>query len=430
MASSSRRAVITGLGVLSPIGLGQDAFWQSFQAGRSGVRSIKAFDVSSLPTRFGGEIPDFDPKKFLAKEDKEARKSLKMMARTIQMAVCAAQLALDDSAVDKKKLDPTRFAVEFGAGLIATELDELAEAARVSANCQPGHVDLEKWGEVGLPNIQPLWMLKYLPNMLACHVSIMHNAQGPSNTVTESDAAAVLALGEAWRVINRDCADFFLVGGAESRFNPLSIVRQCLFQPLSRRNDAPEKACRPFDRDRDGMVIAEGSSVLVLEELEHAKKRGAKIYAEMVGFGSAFAAKKSGDGLVRAIQAALKEAGVGPEDIDHVNAHGYSSVEADAWEARSIAEAFSAVKPGIPVFAPKSYLGNMGAGSGITEVGAGVLALKHGVVPPTLNYDNPDPACPVAVVAGSPRPVAKPYFLKVSFTDMGQCAAAVFKKWE
>src|SRR5262249_28659144 len=192
-----------------------------------------------------------------------------------------------------------RFAVEFGAGLIATELDELAAAARLAANCQPGHVDLEKWGEQGLPNIQPLWMLKYLPNMLACHVSILHNAQGPSNTITEGDVASLLAIGEAYRVLTRDAADFFLVGGGDSRINPLSLVRNCLFQPLSRRNDAPEKASRPFDRDRDGFVLGEGSTVLSLEELEHAKKRGARIYAEVVGFGSAFDPQRSGRALAR-----------------------------------------------------------------------------------------------------------------------------------
>src|SRR5205085_5445178 len=209
---------------------------------------------------------------------------------------------------DKSQLDPTRFGVEFGAGLIASELPELIDAARASANCEPGKVDLEKWGEAGLPAIQPLWMLKYLPNMLACHISIMHNAQGPNNTVTESDVAGLLALGEAFRIMLRDQADFFLAGGGESRVNPLSMVRQCLFQPLSKRNDEPQKACRPFDRRRDGLVLGEGGTVLVVEDLEHACKRGARIYAEVVGFGASFDADRSGRGLARAVRIALKEA--------------------------------------------------------------------------------------------------------------------------
>src|SRR5262249_32236289 len=206
-----------------------------------------------------------------------------------------------------------RFAVEFGAGLIATELDELAAAARLAANCQPGHVDLEKWGEQGIPNIQPLWMLKYLPNMLACHVSILHNAQGPSNTITEGDVASLLALGEAYRILARGQADFFLVGGGESKLNPLSMTRQSLFLPLSRRNEEPESACRPFDRRRDGMVLGEGAGVFILEDLEHAKRRGSRIYAEVVGFGAAFDPERKGDGVARAVCAALNEAGIGPE---------------------------------------------------------------------------------------------------------------------
>jgi 3-oxoacyl-[acyl-carrier-protein] synthase II len=426
MASSSRRAVITGLGVLSPVGLGQEAYWQGLLAGRSGIRTISAFDTSSLPTHIGGEIPDFDAKQFIRKED---RKSLRVMARAIQLAVCAAQLALDDSKIDKGRLDPTRFGVEFGAGLIATDLEEIAEAARVSSNCVPGVVDLEKWGEQGMANIQPLWMLKYLPNMLACHVSILHNAQGPSNTITESEVASLLALGEAYRIIGRDWADFFLVGGADSRLNPLSLTRNCLFQPLSRRNDEPARASRPFDRDRDGMVLGEGATVVALESLEHAQRRGARILAELVGFGSACDIRRDGTGVARAIRTALAQAGIAANDLDHVNAHGLSAVESDIWEARGLLQVWGGGRS-IPVFAPKSYMGNLGAGCGLTETAASILGLQHGLVPPTLNYEKADPACPLPIIAGQPRPVERPWFLKVSFTDMGQCAAAVFRRWD
>jgi 3-oxoacyl-[acyl-carrier-protein] synthase II len=427
MASFSRRAVITGLGVLSPIGLGAEAFWQGLQSGRSGVRKISAFDPSALPTQIAGEIPDFDAKKYLAKED---RKSLRVMARTIQLAVCAAQLALEDSGVDKQKLDPTRFGVEFGAGMLASELEELAPACAVSSNGQPGSVDLEKWGAEGLEQIQPLWMLRYLPNMLACHVSILHNAQGPNNTITESEVAGLLALGEAFRILERDDADFFLVGGADSRLGPLSMVRQCLFEPLSRRNETPEKACRPFDRDRDGIVIGEGAGVLAVEELEHAKRRGARIYAEMLGFGAAFDLKRDGSGLARAIRTALKQAGIGPEEIDHVNAHGLGAPQSDVWEARGLAAVFVECKQPVPVLGLKGYLGTLGAGSGLAELIGSVLALRHGQVPPTLNCDVPDPACPITVVTGKPQPARKPHVLKVSFTGLGQCAAVVCRKWE
>jgi 3-oxoacyl-[acyl-carrier-protein] synthase II len=427
MASSSRRAVITGLGVLTPVGAGQQSFWQGLLTGKSGVRTIRAFDPSALPTRIAGEVPDFDPKNYIAKEN---RRALRMMARTVQLAVSAAQMALDDAQIDKAKLDPTRFGVEFGSGLIATELDELLDAARLSANCQPGVVDLEKWGETGLRNIQPLWMLKYLPNMLACHVSIFHNAQGPSNTITEGDVASLLAIGEAFRILSRDGADFFLVGGGDSRINPLSLVRNCLFQPLSRRNEAPERASRPFDRDRDGLVLGEGSAVLAMEELEHAKKRGAKIYAEILGFGSAFDPQRSGQGLARAIRAAMTDAGIGPEEVDHINAHGQSTAEGDLFECRALMEIFGNVKPAVPVFAAKSYMGSLGASNGTVETAASALAMTHGVVPPTLNYETPDPAIPLNVIAREPRSVRKPYFVKVGFTEHGQCGALVGRKWE
>src|SRR5439155_445483 len=237
----------------------------------------------------------------------------------------AAQLAMDDCGLDKAQLDPARFGVEFGAGLIASELEELGMASRLSATGQIGQVDLTKWGSQGLPHMPPLWMLKYLPNMLACHVSILHNAQGPNNTITENDVASLLALGEASRALVRDHADFFLVGGADSKINPLSMVRHTLFLPLSQRNDAPEKASRPFDRGRDGIVLGEG------------------------------------------------------------------------------------------------------AGSGTTELAASLLALENGLLPPTLNYEEPDPNCPISVLT-KPVPLTRPHVLKIGFTEMGQCAAVVLRK--
>jgi 3-oxoacyl-[acyl-carrier-protein] synthase II len=418
--------VLTGVGVVSPLGLNTASFWEALRAGKSGIQPIRAFDASRLSTRFAGEVPGFDPKNYIAKQD---RKALRVMARTIQLAVAAAQVAMDDARADRARLDPTRFGVEFGSGLLATDLEEIAPAAQVSANCQPGSVDLGKWGEQGLSSIPPTWMLKYLPNMLACHVSILHNAQGPNNTITEGDVAGLLALGEARRIIQRDQADFFLVGGADSKLNPLSMVRQCLFAQLSRRNDAPERACRPFDRRRDGAVVGEGAGVLVLEEVGHAQRRGAKIYAELVGFGSSFDRARSGSGLARAVRTALERAGVGPGEIDHVNAHGLSSVEGDAWEARGLREVFGGCKPPVPVFAPKSYFGNLGAGGGLSELAASLLAAAHGLVPATLNYEEPDPACPVSVLA-RPAELRRPYFLKLGFTEMGQCAAVVCRKWE
>jgi 3-oxoacyl-[acyl-carrier-protein] synthase II len=427
MGSSSRRVVISGIGTLNALGLNRAAVWEGFLQGQSGVRPIRLFDASGLPVRIAGEVPGFDAKQFVAKKD---RKSLRMMTRAIELAVSAAQLALDDGAVDKAKLDPTRFGVTFGSGLLAMELPEVADAAVLSSNGQVGHADQAKWGSEGLPAIQPLWMLKYLPNMLACHVSILHDAQGPNNTITESDVASLLALGEAYRTLERDGADFFLVGGAESKVNPLSMVRQCLFEPLSHRNDEPEKACRPFDRRRDGLVLGEGGTVLVVEELGHARRRGAHVYAEVVGFGASFDRDRSGKGLARAVRAALQEAGIGPGDVDHVNAHGLGSPDSDVWEAQGLHEVFGACSPPVPVFAAKGAIGNLGAGGGVTELAVSIMALEHGVLPGTVNHEEPDPACPVAVHVGAPRPVTRPYAVKAGFTQMGQCGAVVVRKWD
>jgi 3-oxoacyl-[acyl-carrier-protein] synthase II len=426
MRFSSRRAVLTGVGVVSPIGLDLASFWDSLSQGRSGIKAIQSFDTAGLPVHFGGEVVGFDPNAYIPKKE---RRSLKVMARTIQLAVAAAQLAVTDSGIDKGKLDPLRFGVEFGAGLIASELPELGPAARLSANCQPGVVDLGKWGGEGMEVMPPLWMLKYLPNMLACHVSILHNAQGPNNSITQTEVSSLLALGEAYRIIGRNQADVFLVGGADSKINPLSLVRQSLFEPLSRRNDCPQAASRPFDGLRDGLVLGEGSAVFLLEELEHARARGARIYAELVGFGASFDRDRSGPGLARAIRAALAEARLEPEAIDHINAQGFSTVAEDAWEARGIHEVFGRCAEPVPVFAAKSYFGNLGAGGGTTELAASLLALGHGQLPATLNYEHPDPACPVAVAAES-RPVRHKHFLKISFTEMGQCAAVVCRQWD
>jgi 3-oxoacyl-[acyl-carrier-protein] synthase II len=423
--SSPRRVVITGVGVLSPIGADPAALWQALLDRRSGVRPIQAMDVSALPVRIAAELPGFDAKKIITGKDE--RKSLKMMARSVQMGVACAKLAFADTGIDRAKLDSTRFGVEFGSSLVPTELDDIAAAAAMCATGEAGVVDMARWGTGGIREIQPLWMLKYLPNMVACHVSIFLDAQGPNNSITETDAAGLLALGEAARILRRDGADLFLVGAADSKINGLSLVRQCLFAPLSRRNDAPTEASRPFDKNRDGWVIGEGAGVLAVEDLDHARRRGAKIYAELVGFGSAFDRGRTGAGLARAIRAALRQAGIGPDVIDHVNAHGQGTVAGDAWEARGLAEVFGPLNT--PVFAAKSYFGSLSAAGGPVELVISVLALQYGTLPATLNYTEPDPACPVAVNR-EPRPVTKPYALKVSLTDLGQCAAAVVRKWE
>ncbi|MBI3822151.1 MAG: beta-ketoacyl-[acyl-carrier-protein] synthase family protein [Planctomycetes bacterium] len=424
MAAVNRRVVLTGIGVVSPIGLDAESFWAGLERGQSGIKTIQIFDPSVLETRFAAQIVGFDIKKFLLSKDE--RRQIKVMSRTIQLAVAAAQVALADSKIDKQKLDPTRFGIEFGAGLIPSELDELGAASYVATGHNTHDVDLKLWGGKGIEAIQPLWMLKYLPNMLACHVAILHNAQGPNNTITESEVAALLAVGEAARIIQRDQADLFLVGGADSKLTPMGLVRQTLFGQMSKHNEAPAQAVKPFDRRRDGTAFGEGSGVLVAEELEHARRRGATIYGEIVGFGAAFDRGLTGKGLARAIRAALAQANITPADIDHVNGHGLGSLKLDAFEARGVNEVFGT---SVPVWSIKPNVGHLSAGSGTTEFAASLLAMKHGVLPATLNYAEPDPACPVQVL-NKARPIAKPHFVKIGYTEMGQCAAAVCKRWE
>jgi 3-oxoacyl-[acyl-carrier-protein] synthase II len=308
----------------------------------------------------------------------------------------------------------------------ATDLNDMAAAAKL-ASPDGQTISYAVWGKDGLNEIQPLWMLKYLPNMPACHATILYDMQGPSNTQIPGDAAGLVALAEAGRIIRRNAADVMLVGSSEGRLNPITLSRYNLFIQLSRRNDDPAGAVRPFDATRDGTVSGEGSAVFMLEELEHARKRNANILGEVVGWAGGVDRGLKGLGLARVIRNALKMASIQPNDVDHVNAHGTGTTVGDAFEARGIAEVFGREAP---VFAPLSRFGNLGAASGLMELACSVLALKHGELPGTLNHQQPDPACPIRVYTGAPRPVTKPYVLKVSYTALGQCAAAVVKKWE
>jgi len=419
-----RRAVITGMGLVTPIGSTPEAFWDALCAGKSGIRRISHFDPSALPCQIGGEIPDFVAKNLI---EKNYRKSLNAMARPVQLGVVAAQFAMQNIGLTKGQLPPERFGVEFASVMGATELNDLA---RMSKHCTSGSrqpVDMAAYGRDSVPEMPPMWMLKYLPNMPACHFTIMFDAQGPSNTLISNDAAGVEAVGEALRILRRGAADFMLVGGSEAKINPLSLSRFNSFYPLTRNNKNPMAAVRPFDRDASGTCLGEGGAAFGLEDLEHAKKRGAKIIGEVVGYASGMDRGHKGPGLTRVIKNALADAGVTPAEIDHVNAHGLGVKEFDAFEARGIAGVFGR---DAPVFAPLSRFGNIGGASGVVELLCSVLALQHGELPGTLNCEHPFPDCPIAVHTGAPRTVSRPYAIKVSHTDLGQCAAVVVKKCE
>jgi 3-oxoacyl-[acyl-carrier-protein] synthase II len=436
MAAQPRRAVITGIGVLSPIGMDLTTYWQSLLDGKSGVRAIEHMDVSEFPCRVAATIPGFNdkfardvfknPNNPKDKEAQDRQKSLKVMARTIQLGVCAAQFAMKDARMEKGKIDPTRIGVEFGSAIVHTELDDIGRAAKIST--QADKVDLRIWGEAGLKEIPPLWMLKYLPNMPSCHVSIQHDMQGPSNTMTVGDVSGMVALGEAYRILNRNLVDFMLVGGTDSKINPLNFVRQSLFQPLTTtHNDSPGKALRPFDRDRDGMVLGEGAAAIGLEELGHAQQRGAKIYAEMCGFASGCDLDHQGKVIAKVIRRAIDEAGITPADIDHVNAHGLGTKDTDLWEAKAIREVFG---DRTPVWGLKGFLSSLGPAASVVELIGSILAFENNLLPAMINCDNPDPACGIRVHNRGTRTIDKPYFLKLNLTDIGQTAAVVLRRWE
>ncbi|WP_168218836.1 beta-ketoacyl-[acyl-carrier-protein] synthase family protein [Limnoglobus roseus] len=427
MPASPRRAVFTSLGVISPVG-DTPTFWANLLAGTPGVRAVRAFDPSALPCRIAGEtLEPFDAKKYIPSSNKDGRKSLKNMAKTVQLGLCGAQLAMDDGGPAKGTIDPFRFGIEFGCVMVASELEDLSAAAKHTITADSRKIDMAKWGHEGVEKITPLWMLKYLPNMPACHTSIFFDSQGPNNTITAGDVASTLALGEAFRLLQRDAADYFLVGGCDSKINPLSFTRNNLFVPFTRNNDHPATAVRPFDKDRDGTALGEAAALFGLEDLEHAKKRGAKVYAELAGFASGFDRGRKGPILAGVIRNALKEAGITPADVDHVNTSAGGLPELDAFEARAIHEVFGTVTP---VYALKGQIGNTGAASGAIELAASILALKHGQLPGTVNHAATSADCPVTVHVGEPRPVTKPYAVKINYTDLGQCAVAVVKKFE
>src|SRR3954470_8926086 len=289
MLGYERRVVITGLGFLTPLGDTTDRLWNALARGEGAVRPVEAFPVEGLPNRLGAEIRGFDflktPALAKAKFIKDLRKSRKYMARDIQLCVAAAQMAMVDSGLEGSGVDPTRVGIDLGAGLISSELDELAPAI-AQASAATGSFDFQTWGRESIGAIEPIWLLKYLPNMLACHISILMDCQGPSNTITEGDASSNLAIAEAARIIARGKADVMVTGGADSKIHPLSFVRMAFQHNMSRWEGDPAGACRPFDLGRDGTVPGEGAGILILEEREHALRRGAKIHGEVLGAGS------------------------------------------------------------------------------------------------------------------------------------------------
>lgn len=423
--SANPRVVVTGVGVVSPIGIGKDAFWKNLITGHGGIGHLASMPSGNLPSKLAAEIPDFDPLRLIYQ-----KKFIKVMSRDIQLGVAAASLAMRDAHIARGEIDPERLGVEFGAGHISSTPDELFDAARTLSGTSEAE-GLSHWGEDSMGQICPLWLLKQLPNMPACHVAIEHDARGPNNTITSCESSALLALAEGVRVIERGAADAMIVGACSSSTDPMDIARLNLYESLSRSDD-PRSACRPFDRDRDGTVVGEGAGAFVLERYEHAIARGATIYGEVLGVGAGCDGKgpanaMAGTGLVRAIQSSLRRAGLEPRDLGHINAHGKSTQRDDIIEARAYHTALGTLAETLPVTALKSYFGHFDAGAGAVELAGSLLALRHGRLPMTLNFRNPDPLCRLNVVHDEPFRMKNPTALSVNRTRVGQSAAAVIR---
>jgi 3-oxoacyl-[acyl-carrier-protein] synthase II len=426
--SSGRRVVITGIGVISPIGSTKEAMWDALKSGRSGVGPLTAFPPDNLPTPFAaeareftGEIDNFGP---LEKEKKKnIRKALKAMCREMQMGLAVAQLALNDAQLKLEECNRDRFGVVYGCDYILSPPGEFVEAINACRDAN-GKFQFSEWGELGRPKVEPLWLLKYLPNLPACYVGIFNDLRGPNNSLTLREASPGLALGEAYETIVRGHADQMLTGATGTRVHIIRSLHTIL-QEQHAKGDDGAKLARPFDLHRSGVVLGEGAGAFVIEELETAKKRGAPILAEIVGHGGSTALDKNGVADLRvamrnAMTAAMRKAGWKPEDVGHVNAHGLSTTTCDAEESRAIGDVLNGKS--VPVVAAKSYFGNLGAGSGAVEIAASVLALKNKALFPTLNYETPDPTCPVNVntqFGADPGPAC----LKVNVTPQGQASA-------
>jgi 3-oxoacyl-[acyl-carrier-protein] synthase II len=416
-------AVISGIGTISPIGVGNDRFWESLRNGTSGIDVLSSLSGESFPSKLAAEIRDFDPLDHV-----HSRKLLKVMSRDIQLGTSAAALAMKDAGFGPTDIAPERLGVTFGCGRISTRPEDFVDAVTNSADDQS--FEYTRWGEDSMGKVAPLWLLKRLPNMVSCHVAIQHDAQGPNNTITCRDSSALLALSEAVRVIERGAADAVIVGATSSNIHPVDLTKYNLFENLSPQED-PESACRPFDMNRDGTVVGEGAGAFVVERYEHAIGRGAEIYGEVIGVGSGcdgtgYTNGSGGRGLARAIQAALKRAGMEPRDIGHINAHGKSTQRDDLVESKGYHWGMGDSARNIPVTAMKSYFGHFDAGSGAVELAGTLLSLKNQLVPPTLNYKVPDPRCRLNVVR-EPLELRSSTAMTVNRTSMGQSAAAIIR---
>lgn len=429
--------VITGIGAISPLGTGVVDLWEGLLAGKCAIDTIAAFDASGFTCKLAGESPNFKISKHLPKS---YRKAGKLMNRDIQLAVVAAEEAIKSAGLITKasgaeniNITPGRTATNLGAGVMSCDLVELSPA--VGKCITDGKFDIRKWGKDGLEALTPIWLLKYLPNMPACHIGIIHDFQGPSNSITCGEASAQLALSEAVDVIKRGCADMALTGGCEGKVNPLIMLRQCLLKrATSSNNDDPQTACRPFDADAKGSVFGEGAGMMIIETADSAAKRNAKVYAKIAGTGSSNSLNNSyehleadGKGLQYAVENALADAGIDADEIDLIIPHGTGILQDDRAEAIALENALGGAVKKIPVWPTKSMISNTGAASGALDMIAAVMAISEGKIGGAKNCDNKAEGCNLNITM-KPQQKDIRYALCTSYTFGGQTSAVILEK--
>jgi len=409
-----RRVVITGIGVISPLGNTVEQFWSNLVAGRSGVDTIQAFDASEFTTKIAAEVRDFDPLAYM--DRKEARH----MDRFTQFAVAAAQQAVDDAGLKLDEENPEDVGVYIGSGIGGIRTFE-----------EQHRVLLER----GPRRVSPHFIPMMIANMASGQVSIRFGVRGPNSAPVTACASSSHAIGDAMRFIQRGEAEVMITGGTEATITPLALASFCSAKAMSTRNDEPARASRPFDKERDGFVMGEGSGILILESLEHARRRGAKIYAEVVGYGMSgdayhvTAPHPEAEGARLAMQRALKDAGLAPEQIDYINAHGTSTPLNDQMETLAIKKVFGEHAYRLAISSTKSMTGHLLGAAGAVEAIASALALREQVIPPTINYEVPDPACDLDYVPNEARKAAIATAMSNSFGFGGHNATIILKRW-
>ncbi len=410
-----RRVVVTGIGLVTPIGIGVENVWKNLISGKSGIGRITRFDPASLATQIAGEVKDFNPEQFIEK------KEIKKMDTFIQYAIAAAKIAMEDSGIDMNAIKPERVGVVVGAGL-------------------GGLPGIEKYHRIlieeGPKRISPFFIPMVIANLAAGQISIIFGAKGPNSSTSTACAAGAHAIGDSAKYIQLGYADVMIAGGAESTITPLAIAGFNSMKALSTRNDEPERASRPFDKDRDGFVMGEGAGIIILEELEHARRRGARIYAEFAGYGlngDAYhitAPDPEGEGGRRCMEMALEDAGIDPSEVDYINAHGTSTYYNDILETKAIKRLFGEHAKRIMVSSTKSMTGHLLGAAGGVEAAFTVMSIYHEVIPPTINLENPDPECDLDYIPNQAREKRIRVAISNSFGFGGTNACLVFKRFE